>query len=184
MLWSRLSYFPVQRHGRRTAILYLEKRMNALNKQLIESTWQKVAPIADTAAALFYRRLFEIDPGLRPLFAGVDMDAQHRKLVQGLSAVVEGLDDIDRLRSQLETLGRRHIAYGATAKHYDSVGSALLWTLEQGLGDAWNEAAEAAWREAYGLIAGIMQDAATALSGCGTEDEFAPRTDFKPAFII
>jgi len=159
--------------------------MNSLDKQLIESTWQQVLPAADTTAVLFYRRLFEIDPGLRPLFAGVDLEAQQASLAHALSAVVDGLDDIDRLRPRLEALGRRHVAYGATASHYDSVGSALLWTLERGLGDAWSEAAGAAWRDAYGLVSGIMQGAATAPSAApGAGDEFTPRTDFKPAFII
>lgn len=163
--------------------------MHTKSKQLIRSTWLQVVPIADVAAKLFYRRLFELDPGLRPLFAGVDMEAQKASLLRALSAVVDGLDEIDRLRPLLEALGRRHVAYGATAEHYDTVGAALLWTLEQGLGDAWNEAAQAAWRDAYGLVAGTMQAAAAGVSPVGAttggeQDEFMPRADFRRGLII
>jgi len=164
--------------------------MNMQTRTLIRSTWQQVVPVADAAADLFYRRLFEIDPGLRPLFAGADMDAQKASLLQALSAVVDGLEDIDRLQPRLAALGRRHVGYGATPKHYESVGAALLWTLEQGLGAAWSESVEAAWRDAYGLVSGVMQAAATGdESSAGTpavrggEDDFMPRTDFRPGLI-
>jgi len=156
--------------------------LNSPDKQLIESTWQQVVPIADTAASLFYRRLFEIDPELRPLFAGVDMVAQKKSLLQALSAIVDGIDDFDCLRPRLEALGRRHVAYGATASHYDSVGAALLWTLEQGLGDAWSESVGTAWRDAFGLVSSSMQAGAAAT--LAPVDEFAPRSDFKPTIII
>lgn len=134
--------------------------MNPEQTQLIQSTWRQVVPVADDAMQQFYRRLFEIDPGLLPLFAASDMREQRARLAQALSAVVDGLDDIERLLPQIEALGRRHVAYGATAKHYDSVGEALLWTLRRGLGDAWSEAAEAAWSDAYGLVSRVMQKAA------------------------
>lgn len=159
--------------------------MNTQSKTLIRSTWQQVVPIADAAADLFYRRLFEIEPGLRPLFAGTDMDAQKASLLQALSAVVDGLDDTHRLLPRLEALGRRHVGYGATPRHYDSVGAALLWTLEQGLGEAWSEAAHAAWRDAYGLVSGVMQGASAGPSAVlENEGEFKPRTDFRTGFNI
>ena len=135
--------------------------MNPEQSQLIQLTWRQVVPVADDAMQQFYRRLFEIDPGLRPLFAASDMHKQRARLAQVLSAVVDGLDDIERLLPQIEALGRRHVGYGATAKHYDSVGEALLWTLRRGLGDAWSEAAEAAWSDAYGLVSSVMQNAGT-----------------------
>ena len=161
--------------------------MQSKSKQLVRSTWQQVVPVAGHAAELFYRRLFELDAELRPLFAGVDLEAQKTSLVQALSAVVDGLDEIDRLLPRLEALGRRHVAYGATAEHYDTVGAALLWTLEQGLGDAWSEAARAAWSDAYGLVAGAMQGAAAevppAASSSGDEQQqYMPGLAFSPGF--
>jgi len=138
--------------------------MNPEQSELIRSTWRQVVPVADSAMRLFYRRLFEIDPGLRPLFADSDMNEQCARLAQALSAVVDGLDDIGRLMPRLQALGRRHVGYGATGRHYESVGSALLWTLRQGLGDDWSESAEAAWREAYALVSSAMQHAAAGIA--------------------
>ena len=97
---------------------------------LVQSTFKMVVPIADTAAELFYGRLFEIDPALKPMFKG-DMKEQGRKLMHMLSIAVAGLDDLDRLVPAVQALGRRHVGYGVRDAHYATVGSALLWTLEQ-----------------------------------------------------
>jgi len=128
--------------------------------QLVQSTWSKVVPIADTAASLFYERLFELDPELRPLFESSDMVSQRKKLMQALALVVNGLNNPDSVLPQVEELGRRHVDYGVEDRHYDTVGAALLWTLEQGLGEHWNPAARDAWTGAYGLVAGVMKTAA------------------------
>ena len=100
--------------------------------ELVQKTFAVVAPIADDAAALFYRRLFEIDR-LEPMFKG-NMAEQRRKLMVMLSAAVKGLPRLDRLVPVLEDLGRRHAHYGVEDRHYETVGEALLWTLEKGLG--------------------------------------------------
>ena len=100
---------------------------------LVQNSFAVVAPIADDAAALFYRRLFEIDPTLKAMFKG-DMAEQRRKLMQMLSAAVKGLNHIERLIPVVEDLGRRHVDYGVEEHHYDTVGNALLWTLEKGFG--------------------------------------------------
>jgi hemoglobin-like flavoprotein len=134
--------------------------MSPEQKNLVKSTWSHVVPIADVAATMFYDRLFEIDASTRPLFKSTDMVEQRRKLVQALATVVNGLDDLAPLVPVLETLGKNHVRYGVTDKHYDSVGAALLWTLEQGLKDAWTPAAKAAWTAAYGAVAGVMLGAA------------------------
>jgi hemoglobin-like flavoprotein len=134
--------------------------MSPEQKNLVKSTWSQVVPIADVAATLFYDRLFEIDASTRPLFKSTDMAEQRRKLVQALATVIHGLDDLAPLVPVLETLGKNHVRYGVTDKHYDSVGAALLWTLEQGLKDAWTPAAKAAWTAAYGAVAGVMLGAA------------------------
>lgn len=134
--------------------------MSPEQKTLVRSTWSKVVPIADAAAAMFYNRLFEIDGSTQSLFKGVDMAEQRRKLVQALGTVVNGLDNLAQLVPVLENLGRSHVRYGVTDKHYDSVGAALLWTLEQGLKDAWTPAAKDAWTAAYRAVAGAMLGAA------------------------
>src|SRR5215468_10428081 len=105
--------------------------MSPEQKALVRSTWSKVLPIADAAVTMFYDRLFEIDSSTRSLFKATDMSEQRRKLVQALAAVVNGLDNLAPLIPVLEELGRKHVRYGVTEAHYDSVGAALLWTLEQ-----------------------------------------------------
>ena len=126
----------------------------------MKNTWKQVAPIADAAADIFYRRLSEIDPSARKLLRATEMVAQRKKLLQTLSFAINGLDDLGALASKVGDLGRRHAGYGVTDTHYDSVGAALLWTLEQGLGDAWTPAAASAWTEVYGFLSGIMRKAA------------------------
>ena len=127
---------------------------------LVRSTWEQVVPIADAAARLFYQRLFEAEPELRHLFAGTDMEQQRRKLMQVLSVAVAALDRLDALRPALEELGRRHVGYGVEDSHYDLVGGALLWTLEQGLGDGYTASVRDAWTAAYSTLATIMRAAA------------------------
>jgi hemoglobin-like flavoprotein len=123
---------------------------------LVQESWRKVLPISDTAAELFYSRLFALDPSLKPLFKG-DMKMQGRKLMAMLGMVVSGLSSFDRLAPAVKELGRRHDGYGAQPAHYQTVAEALLWTLKQGLGDAFNEETELAWATAYGRIAALMQ---------------------------
>ncbi|HZM61408.1 MAG TPA: globin family protein [Vicinamibacterales bacterium] len=127
--------------------------------ELVQGTFDVIAPIADDAAALFYRRLFEIDPTLRAMFKG-DMAEQRRKLMQMLTAAVKGLPRLDRLVPVVQELGRRHATYGVADDHYDTVGAALLWTLEKGLGDAFTDEAREAWATVYGLLATTMKHAA------------------------
>lgn len=129
-------------------------------KELVQETWEQVAPISETAARLFYGRLFETNPHLRPLFTS-DMDEQGRKLMQMITVAVQGLDDLDKIESAVRDLGRRHGSYGVKDRDYEAVGEALLWTLEQGLGDNFTLEVEQAWAETYGLLASIMQDGAT-----------------------
>jgi len=133
--------------------------MNQTQKQLVKTSFAQIAKIADTASELFYQRLFELDPTLRPMFKG-DLVEQGRKLMQMLALVVGGLDYFETMRSSLQQLGARHIGYGVTADHYQTVGAALIWTLEQGLGDGFTQDVRAAWTAVYTLVAGTMQKAA------------------------
>lgn len=128
-------------------------------KTLVQESFASLAPIAEDAMALFYRRLFEVDPVVRRMFPE-DITAQHRKLAQMLTAAVKGLDHLDRLVPVVQDLGRRHAGYGVTEAHYDTVGAALLWTLEKGLGSAFTPEMKDAWATVYGLLATVMKDAA------------------------
>lgn len=128
--------------------------------ELIRTSWAAVEPIADVAATLFYERLFEMDPAVRRLFRKTDLAAQRKNLMQTLTVVVKGIDRLDALVPAVQALGRRHAGYGVRREHYDTVGAALLWTLEQGLGDAFTDDARAAWAEAYGTLAAVMIAAA------------------------
>ena len=127
----------------------------------IRSSWANVVPIADTAAVLFYERLFALDAGLRPMFAHTDMQAQRKILMQTLTVVVKSIDRLDTLVPAVEALGRRHAGYGVRAGDYATVGRALLDTLNTGLGDGFTHEVEAAWTEAYELLAGVMLAAAS-----------------------
>jgi hemoglobin-like flavoprotein len=127
---------------------------------LIRGSWRSVEPIADVAATLFYDRLFELDPAVRRLFRRTDMESQRRNLMQTLAVVVKGIDRLDDLAPAVQALGRRHAGYGVRAAHYDTVGAALLWTLEAGLGEAFTAETRAAWAGAYGTLASVMIAAA------------------------
>lgn len=128
---------------------------------MIKDSWAKVVPIADTAAGLFYGKLFELDPGLRPMFKG-DMTEQGQKLMQMIGVAVDNLDKLDEIVPAVQDLGVRHLEYGVKTSHYDTVGAALLWTLGQGLGDGFTPDVKSAWTEVYTLLATTMKDAARA----------------------
>ncbi len=116
-------------------------------------------PISDAASVMFYNRLVEIDPSTKILFIG-DMTDQGRKLMQMITVAVNGLHDLDSLIPVVQDLGGSHYRYGVTDSHYGSVASALLWTLENGLGDAFTPEVKSAWTEAYMLLTSVMKDAA------------------------
>src|SRR5215510_3863080 len=103
--------------------------------KLVQDSFKQVAPIAETAAQLFYARLFELDPDLESLFKG-NLTEQGRKLMQMLGLAVKSLDRMEQLLPVVRSLGTRHLIYGVREKDYDTVGQALLWTLRQGLGEA------------------------------------------------
>jgi hemoglobin-like flavoprotein len=124
--------------------------------ELVQRTFAVVAPLADDVAALFYRRLFEIDPSLQSMFRG-DMTAQRRKLMVMLTAAVKGLPRLDRLVPVLQDLGRRHADYGVIESHYETVGNALIWTLEKGLGPDFTPEVREAWTTVYGVLAATMK---------------------------
>jgi len=126
---------------------------------LVKSSWEKVVPISDKAAELFYGKLFELDPSLKSLFKG-DMTEQGKKLMKMVNTAVNGLDRLNDIVPAVQQLGIRHIQYGVKDEHYDTVGAALLWTLGAGLGELFTEEVEQAWATVYGLLADTMKTAA------------------------
>lgn len=126
---------------------------------LVRTSWEKVLPISETAASLFYGKLFELDPELKKMFTA-DMTEQGRKLMTMINTAVNSLGNLATIVPAVQELGKRHADYGVKDKDYDSVGEALIWTLEQGLGEDFTEEVKSAWIETYTLLATTMKDAA------------------------
>jgi len=121
----------------------------------VQTSFIKIVPIADLAAALFHGRLFEMAPETRALFHG-DMGRQGRKLMDALATVVNSLGDFEAIVPVARDLAKRHVAYGVVPEHYALVGSALVWTLEQRLGDEFTPTLRAAWEAAYSALSEMM----------------------------
>ena len=133
--------------------------MTPEQKNIVQKTFADVAPIADAAAKLFYTKLFELDPELKSLFKG-DMEEQGRKLMTIIGTAVNGLDKLDELVPVVEDLGKRHVGYGVKDADYNTVGTALIWTLKQGLDNKFTPEVEEAWTVVYTLLASTMKSAA------------------------
>ena len=126
---------------------------------LVKTSFSKVAPISETAAELFYGRLFEIAPSVKNMFPE-DLKEQGKKLMMSISVVVNGLTDLEKVVPIAEDLAKKHVDYGVKAEHYESVGASLIWTLGQGLGDDFTDEVKEAWVEAYTLLSNVMISAA------------------------
>ena len=129
--------------------------MNPAQIKLVQESFAKVAPISETAAVLFYGRLFEVAPQVKAMFPE-NMTEQRRKLMATLAVVVSGLSDLPSILPAASALAIRHVSYGAKREHYPVVGAALLYTLEQGLGSAWTPEVASAWTAAYETLSGYM----------------------------
>jgi hemoglobin-like flavoprotein len=121
----------------------------------IQDSFAKVAPISEQAAAMFYGRLFEVAPAVKPLFKN-DIKEQGRKLMATLAVIVNGLSNLEAILPAASALAKRHVDYGVKAGDYAPVGAALLWTLEQGLGEHWTPQLAAAWTAAYTTLSQYM----------------------------
>ena len=130
--------------------------MTAAQVNLVKKSWRMLRLLPpEVVAGTFYSKLFLDHSELRRMFSS-DMGGQYEKLMAMLTAMVARLDDLDTFRPEINAMGQRHTNYGVHPQHYDMVGVALLWTLEKGLGDEWNEELAEAWRAAYGIIADAM----------------------------
>ncbi|MCU7797208.1 MAG: hemin receptor [Candidatus Thiodiazotropha sp. (ex Myrtea spinifera)] len=122
----------------------------------VKESWAKVVPISDKAAALFYSRLFEVYPEVKPYFKG-DMEVQGNKLMAMIGMAVDSLDNLEPLIGTIQDSGKRHAQYGVKDEDYDKVADALIWTLEQGLGDAFTDEVKGAWVNTYTALASVMK---------------------------
>lgn len=132
--------------------------MTPIQKTLVRNSFAQLTD-ADAVATLFYARLFELDPSLRPMFKG-DLKEQGRKLMGMIALAVASLDQLDNIIGPVRKMGARHASYGVSASNYNTVAAALLWTLARGLGAAFTPETEAAWVAIYTLLAGQMQQGA------------------------
>jgi hemoglobin-like flavoprotein len=147
-----------------------EETMTPETIHLVRSTFARVLPVADLAASQFYDRLFTLDPSLRRLLAA-DLEQQKHALMATLGLLIGYLDRPEELEPIVEQLGLRHAGYGVQAAHYATVGSALLWTLEQGLGPAFTPAVRAAWTDVYDFLATTMRAAADSAGPVIAQDD-------------
>jgi hemoglobin-like flavoprotein len=136
--------------------------------ELVRSSFAVVEPIADAAATIFYCRLFDLDPSVRALFA-TDMTAQRRMLMQTLTMVIRSLDRLEKVVPAVEALGRRHTGYGVRPGDFETVGTALLDTLEEALGPSFTIETRDAWAAAYGILASVMIGAGEQGARSGSE---------------
>ncbi|HTU70666.1 MAG TPA: globin family protein [Candidatus Baltobacteraceae bacterium] len=139
----------------------MRTQLTADECSLVQASFAQVDPMADRVAAMFYGRLFELNPALAPLFK-IDMAVQSARFMEKLAIAVKGLDDLDGIAPFVQVLGRRHVDYGVKTNDYDTVCDALLWALEAHLGSAFGPDARAAWRAAYEVLATMMIEAGKA----------------------
>lgn len=134
--------------------------MTTNNIDLVKKSWALVATIEmETVGGLFYNRLFEIMPEVKPMFSRSPLPEQSKKLLTMLSYIIARLDKLEDILDEVAKLAKRHTQYGVKDEHYAAVGSALLWTLQQGLGKHWNDELAIAWTEVYTTLAGAMMTA-------------------------
>ncbi len=130
--------------------------MDEIEAKLVNESWAQVVPIAEEAMAMFYSNLFDLDEKIALLFDGKDMPAQGSKLANALNLVINNLDHPGMLATKLQEIGAQHAGYGASESDFETVGKALIMTLESGLGDIWTKAHERAWSAAYTFVAEQM----------------------------
>jgi len=133
--------------------------MQADTERLVRESWARFEPVAVTSARYFYEKLFELDPEASRLFAHTNMEAQYGKVMRMFAEIVRTLDQPETLVAEVADLGRRHVQYGVHDSQYDSVGTALLWTLELGLGESFTPEVRDAWTEAYLYVSAIARRA-------------------------
>ena len=138
----------------------MSRNLSAMDLDALETSFDLVAPRGDELMEIFYARLFETAPAVRPLFAGTDMRRQHTMLLSALVLLRKSLRDLDAIVPTLKRLGARHAGYGAAPAHYPVVGEVLIGAMAELAGPAWEPRFEQAWGEAFGVVAGAMLEGA------------------------
>jgi hemoglobin-like flavoprotein len=133
--------------------------MTDLKILVVKNSWSYIIFQAEEVSLLFYSKLFELDPSLRPLFKG-NVEEQGRKLIKMLTMIISRLQKMDDIATEVKSLGKRHVDYGTRPEHYQTVGQALLWALENTLGKRWDQETSQAWEEAYAMMANTMLEGA------------------------
>lgn len=128
--------------------------------KLVQTTFDRIRPVARETGELFYQKFFEMDPTVRPLFKG-DMKQQGLMLMTAIGMAVSNLDRPETIAGNIEALGHRHHQYGVRPADYNTFGAALMWTLEQVLGDAFTQEVREAWGETFALLSNSMKQATT-----------------------
>jgi hemoglobin-like flavoprotein len=126
---------------------------------LVRASWAKLIAVSEQTAALFYERLFQRHPELRPLFKG-ELDEQGQKLMRMIDRAIDALDDPEPLDRVIKMMGARHNGYGVQDEDYEKLGEVLFWALEQGLGDDFTPETRAAWAAVYADLADLMREGA------------------------
>jgi len=133
--------------------------LNSSQIALVKNSWLQAMEASSHAGPIFFKKLFELDPSLEPLFK-IPLDEQVDKLFSTINLAVRGLNDLASVTPIIARLGKRHVKYGVKDEHYDTVGTALLWTLEESLGGVFTPDTKEAWRATYTILANVMKDAA------------------------
>lgn len=152
---------------KKTSTTTARKKVSTTNKQepgemnieLLESTFEALAPQADELASRFYEKLFADHPEVKPMFTHVDIESQKKKLVAALVLVVNNLRNPEALVPALQEMGRRHQGYGVKPEHYPIVASTLLGVMEEMAGELWTGEVATAWTEALNTVATAMIEA-------------------------
>jgi hemoglobin-like flavoprotein len=126
--------------------------MNERNILIIKNSWSYLITKTDEVGALFYQKLFELDPVLKPMFQN-DIDSQIQKFTDMITFMVLKLQNMTEFQRDLNSLAARHVGYGTQPKHYQVTGKALLLALEGSLGEMWDNETNSAWTELYDFIA-------------------------------
>lgn len=144
-------------------VLQWSSLLDSTQIELVRNSWLQAMEASSQAGPIFFKKLFELDPTLKPLFK-IPLDEQVDKLFTTISLAVRGLSDLASVTPIIARLGKRHVKYGVKDEHYDTVGTALLWTLEKSLGGTFTPDTKEAWRATYTILANVMKDAAASES--------------------
>jgi hemoglobin-like flavoprotein len=124
-------------------------------KRLVRESFESVSEYSDSVVTLFYGRMFELAPQVRPLFK-IEIRAQSAKLFDTLSGLVDALDRFEELRGPLADLGRRHAEYKVEPAHYQVLVQALTWAFAQALGLKFDHETRAAWEQLLNAVSEVM----------------------------